>query len=176
MKDRKNRNKIFGAAGILFLVSAWLLRQAAGSIPGFADQYGTYIYPVLAGTIGRAAGIFPFSAVEFGLYGLIIFCIFYGIKFRKQPVRLISRTVFLLGLIFFSYVSCCGVNYYRTAFSEYAGIERQEASVEELKEMCLYLTEKVNEYKSCAGKRLSLKEYGEEGRLSLIHISEPTRH
>lgn len=166
------KNKIFSMAGIILLMSAWLLRQAAGSIAGFADLYGMYVYPILESTIGRAAGIFPFSVVEIGLYSLILVCIFYGIKFRKQPFRLISRTVFLLGLIFFSYVACCGVNYYRTAFSQYAGIERQEASAEELREMCQYLTKMVNEYKGYAGRRLSLQEYGEAGKESMKKLGE----
>ena len=171
-RERACRNRKFAAAGLLFLLAAAFLRYAAASVNGFADVYGEHIYPLLAGAIGGGTGIGPFSIVEFGLYGLIAAGIVYGVIFRRQPLRLISRTLFLLGLLFFSYVTCCGINYYRTPFSEYAGIAREEASLEELKGLCRYLTEQVNQYESCSGKRLSLNEYGAEGRAAMKKLGE----
>ena len=171
-QERTRRNRNFAAAGLLLFLAAAALRQAAANVNGFADLYGEHIYPLLAGTIGRAAGLAPFSVSELGLYGLIAAGIIYGIAFRKQPLRLISRTVFLLGLLFFSYVSCCGVNYYRTPFSEYAGIERKEASAEELRDLCRYLTDQVNKYENCAGERLSLAEYGRDGQAAMKKLGE----
>lgn len=161
--DSRHGNRIFLMAGSVMLLLGVLIRMTAQYVPGFADWYGEYIYSVLAGTIGRVGGFFPFSVAEAGLYILIIFCLFYSVKFRRKPGKLLSRGVFLTEVLFFSYIVCCGVNYYRTPFSEYAGIERRESSKEELEELCRYLTEKVNGYEVYAGKSLTLKEYNEAG-------------
>lgn len=42
------------------------------------------------------------------------------------------------------YVVNCGINYHRTSFSESSGIKAEEYSVSELKEVCGWLTERVN--------------------------------
>ena len=42
------------------------------------------------------------------------------------------------------YVVNCGINYHRTSFSESSGIKAEEYSVSELKEVCSWLTERVN--------------------------------
>ena len=48
-------------AALLFLVSFGGM-AAARTIDGFADWYGTTIYPVLAGIVGRIFGLFSVSA------------------------------------------------------------------------------------------------------------------
>lgn len=42
-------------------------------------------------------------------------------------------------------MTCCGINYYAGAFSEYAGLNPGKYTREELVELCEYLTERVNE-------------------------------
>ena len=49
------------------------------------------------------------------------------------------------GILMFLYVICCGINYKRTSFSEESGLMPMEYSAEELKEICIQLTEKLNE-------------------------------
>ena len=49
------------------------------------------------------------------------------------------------GVLYFLYVLNCGINYYRTSFSESSGITMETYSVEELTLVCRKLTEEVNE-------------------------------
>ncbi|RGY96301.1 DUF3810 domain-containing protein [Clostridium sp. AM58-1XD] len=167
-----SRNKKYAAAGIVLILSSGALGLAARKIDGFGNLYAETVYPVLVRIIGTAAGVLPFSVSEAGLYILIAACIIYGIMFRKQPARLISRTLCFVGILLFSYMANCGVNYYRLPFSAYAGMERRESSGEELFEFCEYLTAKVNEYGDYAGKMLSTREYGREGVRAMGKLGE----
>jgi len=140
MKDK--RRMIGGAA---FWAAALVLQVLARLVPGFADWYAHHVYPVIVGVVGRLFGWFPFSVVEFGLYGLIIFCILYGVRHRRQPPRLLAGTVYLCGILLFLYTCNCGVNYYARPFSGYAGLKTDAYTKEELAELCGYLVERVNE-------------------------------
>ena len=51
----------------------------------------------------------------------------------------------VVGLAAFLYTYQCGINYYRRPFSSELALEVRQSSVRELKELCEYLTEKVNE-------------------------------
>ena len=57
--------------------------------------------------------------------------------------------VFLLAAsLFFLYVLNCGVNYHRESFSESSGIQVKDYTAGDLKEVCQWLTQKVNETSS----------------------------
>lgn len=141
--DRKNKR--YAAAGGVLLVAAIILQVAARNISGFATWYAHRIYPMLVGSIGRFFCIFSFSVVEMCLYLLIILSIVYVVRFFREPLRLVSRTVFLVGLLLFSYTANCGVNYYAASFSSYAGLETGLYTKEELEDLCRFLVENVNE-------------------------------
>lgn len=141
----KTSNIEFSTAGAILLFLACILQAAARMAPGFATWYAHTVYPVLVGVIGRFFGIFPFSVVEFGMYLLAVFCIVYGGRFIRQPLRLLSRTLFLCGLLLFLYTANCGINYSAMAFSQYAGLKTGQYTVEELTQLCEYLVEQVNE-------------------------------
>lgn len=141
----KNREKRFAAVGAGLLVAALLLQVAARNLGGFATWYAHHIYLVLVGAIGRLFGLFPFSVVEIGLYLLILLCIVYAMRFFREPLRLISRTILVVGFLLFSYTANCGINYYAVPFSAYAGLETGLYSKEELERLCRLLVEKVNE-------------------------------
>lgn len=159
-----NDKKCF-IAGAALISAALCVQWAARSADGAATWYAHHIYPALVGTIGRFCGVFPFSVVEMGLYLLIFTCIVYAARHFREPVRLVSRTVLLGGILLFSYTCCCGVNYYAASFSGYAGIETGLYTKEELTELCRYLVKMVNEtavdepYKSGANR----KEWRAEG-------------
>lgn len=138
-------NKRFVIAGGVLLAITVILQAAARTQGGFATWYAHCIYPTLVGTIGRFFGIFPFSVVEIGLYLLIIACIVYAIRFFREPFRLVSRAVCLISVLLFSYTINCGINYYAAPFSQYAKLETGLYTKEELKELCTFLVEKVNE-------------------------------
>lgn len=141
--DRKN--KWYAAAGAVMLLAALILQVTARNVSGFATWYAHHVYTTLVGTVGRFFGIFPFSVVEICLYILVFTSIVYAVRFFKEPWRLISRTVFLVGILLFSYTVNCGINYYAVPFSSYAGLETGLYTKEELETLCRYLVEKVNE-------------------------------
>ena len=58
------------------------------------------------------------------------------------------------------YVLLCGINYHRQSFATHAGLAEQPYSVEELKGLCLELTEKVN--------RLSTQVERDEGGCMIL--------
>ena len=137
-------NRSFLIAGAGLAAAAAALQAAARLVPGFADWYAHGIYAGLAGVFGRLFGLAPFSVVELLLYLLLISAAGYLFCQIRRPLRILSRAVFLAGLLLFLYMAGCGVNYQAAAFSRYAGIETGTYTVEELKALCAYLTGQVN--------------------------------
>lgn len=150
-----NRDKGKGITGCVLLAAGFALLFASRIFRGFADWYSTYIYSVWVGTIGRIMGYVPFSMSEVLLYLLSVILVVragaMGLAVvRKYDWRGMARSrlvnlMLLAGLLFFVYVVNCGINYQRETFSESAGFVVEKYSVEELKEVCLWLTGEVNE-------------------------------
>lgn len=144
--DMEKKDKRYLGAGAAFLGVAVLLKVGARSIPGFADGYVHSVYRGIVGTFGWIFDLFPFSVVEIGLYGLIFAALLYiGWNFRK-PMAVACRGVFLAGVLLFLYVSNCGINYHGMAFSQYSGLKPEPGTLEELTELCRYLTKQVNDW------------------------------
>ena len=55
-----------------------------------------------------------------------------------------SGVLLAAGILAFFYTACCGINYHRRSFSEEEGIVTYQYSADDLKEICLWLTEEVN--------------------------------
>lgn len=140
----EKKNLRFTVAGGVLLVLVLLFQILARAVAGFATWYAHVVYPILVGTVGRFFGIFPFSAVEIGLYLLVICCVAYAVKYVREPLRIVSRTVFLTGVLLFLYTMNCGINYYAMSFSEYAGFVTEKYSKEELMDLCSFLVEQVS--------------------------------
>lgn len=136
--------------GVILLAMTVILQIMARNIDGFSQWYVITIYPVIVGTIGRLAGIFPFSIAEIGLY--LFITIFIAIVIRavcKKKMKQLLINIFLtISILLFLYSANCGVNYYRISFAESEGVDLESYSVEELKETCIWLTEKVNDWAS----------------------------
>lgn len=58
----------------------------------------------------------------------------------------LSKVLLAVGMLAFLYTTCCGINYHRRSFSEEEGIETDRYTAEELKEVCLWLTDQVNTF------------------------------
>lgn len=153
-KERKRFRRSMTVWTVLLFGAAAALLMAARRIPGFSDWYSETIYRGLVGTAGRVMGVFPFSMVEFGLYAGLIFLTVLFIRFRKTPGRLIRIYGLILALLLFSYSVGCGVNYYRRPFSSYLEPEKQGITAEDLRELSIWLTERVND----ARKELNKEE------------------
>ena len=157
-----------GVAGCLLLAAGIILTALAANVGGLAQWYSRQVYPVWVNLWGRLCGIFPFSVAEILLYllgagfllslGRLIWRLIRagkcGSRQSKEQTPLSRRQIlaswgsgFLLaaGVLYFLYVLNCGINYYRTSFSESSGITMETYSVEELTLVCRKLTEEVNE-------------------------------
>ena len=145
MNPEKRKSIRYAAVGLILLTVAALLQLCARYAQNFADWYAHRIYPVLVKGIGGFSGFLPFSVVEIGLYVLAAGLLWYLVKHISKPGRIACRGIFLAGILLFSYMTCCGINYYAGAFSEYAGLNPGKYTREELVELCEYLTERVNE-------------------------------
>ncbi len=142
--ERRKRNLGYLVAGVALLAVTVALQVVARMNGSFATWYAHTVYPLLVGSIGRLSGLFPFSVVEIGPYLLIAGCLYGTVSNLRTPLRLISRAVFLCGLLLFLYTVNCGINYHAAAFSEYAGLETGAYTAEELKQLCEFLVEQVN--------------------------------
>lgn len=172
MKNRNGKKIRYRLIAALILLGGSLALSVASSwIQGFASWHAVHIYPFLVSTIGRISGFFSFSLCEILLYLLVISLIFTFIQavrktrrsLRQQKektcfsdsdmnnekasvwmVSWFSGVLLGAGILIFLYVICCGINYKRTSFSEESGLMPMEYSAEELKEICIQLTEKLN--------------------------------
>lgn len=141
----KNRNRTVTILGLVLLALAAAGQFAARKVPGFGRWYSTHIYSVIVETVGRVCGMAPVSVVELGLYALAGLSLWYLVHKRKEWQAIASKAVLVLGAAAFLYTFNCGINYYRPPFSSELDLEVRESSVEELRALCEYLTEKVNE-------------------------------
>ena len=169
--EKKVQYRLIGAFALLFI--SVILMLVSLKVNGFAQWYATHIYPLLVSVIGRISGFFSFSLCEILIYILLIWLIYTLVqairknsslsKKNKEDVSLPylnmetedSKKSYLIswfsgvllgaGFLIFLYVICCGINYRRTSFSEESGIIPIEYSAEELKEICVQLTEELNE-------------------------------
>lgn len=153
-KGQKDGNMRRMTAGCICFVAGPLLLYAAKRAGGMADWYSRHIYSRLEGTIGRISGLFPFSLAEIGLYMLAlslavwaartVLKILRGQDGRAAAAKLLTGLFLTAGILFLVYALNCGVNYERTSFSDSAGLKTREYTVEELKEVCIWLTDEVN--------------------------------
>ncbi len=131
----------------------------------FGTWYIEHIFPVYVNTLGRLMSLVPFSVVEFGLYGIIIWAVWItgsflwkasekGEKFHVLLGNWLHKVLTAVSLLLMMYTMTCGINYYAMSFSAKEGFAVQKSSKEELIELCNYLVDQVNE----AAAELSVEE------------------
>ena len=140
-----------------------ILSLLASHLDGFAQFYSENIYDNIVSSIGRLCGKVPFSVVEILLYIFILVAVSPAIIIpvrwivlkccRKSSVNLTTAIkkyaaclVLTAGILFFVYETNCGVNYYRTSFSDSTGIRVENYTSDQLAQVCLILTDHVNDY------------------------------
>ncbi len=176
------------ASVLLFVISAALMIFSAGN-QGFAEWYSEYIYTAAVGSIGRVCGLFPFSVSEAGICVLILLFFVTLVRMIVKTARShelyaisswISGVLLAVGILAFLYTACCGINYHRSSFSEEEGIITYQYSTDELKEICIWLTEEVNiradEVARDGGGLLTLEESEREGGVEAMSRLAETFH
>lgn len=145
----------FILASMLISLSVVLTLYAKRS-PQFAEGYAGTLYPVLAGEIGDITGALPFSLMEIFYPALFLFLIYLIIKAVKKVkagqsvptvgVGLLSTLSIMAGAFLLAFTLMAGINYHRYPFSYYSNLTVKESTVDELRELCLYLTSEANRY------------------------------
>ena len=173
-KNKRYDSQYFVAAGISLLLLTAVFQLSARTLPGFGTWYAHHIYPWIVEGVGRVTGLLPFSVVELGLYGLIlllvldvrrlIVAVVHAFRRRTAAEMLLGgpgtagrpgaaktltvigrRWLLIVGTLLFLYTVNCGINYYASSFSSYAGLEDGTYTEEELEALCSDLVELVNE-------------------------------
>lgn len=153
MKLKRSRLLILLPAAAVILLIARLSPFAAEYI------FARGIYRVLSVLIGFLTGFIPLSIAElviiltpviiFGIFVIFIIKLIKSAGDRKQVLARSVLNVFcFVSTALFLFVLLCGVNYYRYDFEKYCGFETGEHTVAELKELCLYLKDRVEETKA----------------------------
>ena len=153
-KERHSTKYRLITAVILLSLSAVFMVTAA-RVPAFAEWYSQTVYPVLVSVIGRIMGIFPFSVAEICLYGLILGLILSVVLSVRKIIRKggagnvlyrwFSGVMLTVAILAFLYAVGCGINYHRRSFSQEEGIITSQYTVEDLRQVCIWLTEEVNQ-------------------------------
>ena len=147
---------------LLLTAAALFLRAGARYLEGFADSYAGIFNRTWVMILGRASSVFPFSLVEFLIYGLIlliIFCVFRlifiwahrkrekGKETLKRAVRLFAgRLLVLASLIFFLFEANEDIYFYCTPFSVREGYGEGTYSTEDLAACCKRLADEAGVY------------------------------
>ena len=123
---------------IILLASAGMISAASRMIPGFAQWYSETVYPLLQGTLGRLAGLFPFSAAEWLCVLLPAFLLIHFMcTCRKDAAkRILSVIILIVSVLFFMYTVNCGINYYRNPFVDSEAFARARFTEDELVDFC----------------------------------------
>ena len=141
------------AAAVLLLLFSGAGMLLSAYVPAFAQWYSRHIYPLLVSTIGRFWGLFPFSVSEILIYILLLAFVVTMVRMIIKTVRTrtpraavdwLSGVLLTAGILAFLYTACCGINYHRKSFSEEEGIVTYEYRLEQLRDICAWLTEEVN--------------------------------
>ncbi len=174
MKEKKKTGKTEKRllAACIFFAAAGVLMVCARQIPGFAEWYAVHIYRKLTTLFGRVTGMTPFSVVEFGLYLFLAWIPVLGIRMVVKAVhseqgqggvlalQWASGLFLTVSVLLFLYTINCGVNYQRESFSEKSGLLAEQYTAEELKKVCEWLTDEVND-------RAGLVKRNEDGEMIL---------
>lgn len=150
-KSLKIRWIITAVALVLLLVAGISAKLSVG----FANWYGENVYPILVGIFARISGLFPFSLAEIVITLAILTCLFAIVYFivqliRKKGRRLqfllssVTTVAMVLSIVGAGFMYSCGINYYRTPFSEYSGIEIRPYTADEVRETLVHIIENTN--------------------------------
>lgn len=134
--------------GVGLTVLAVAARLLAAVEPGWVENiFARGIYPVWSWVATRLNSLVPFSLYEYGIWAILAAVLAWaGVavwRALRNPAGLeafwknsLTNLVLLIGIVSVWYMLGGGLNYFRSSFAEYTGLEVRQSSVEELAEMC----------------------------------------
>ena len=140
---------------LLFWPLGFLLTALVRQQPSWADFYWQYIYRPVSLFWHTLTGWLPFSLAEILLLLLpvllllyLIGCITAIIRKRRRRlrriIRAILRPVSIGGVVFFLFVTNCGLNYYCQDVSTRFGWQNISPTTDQLYELCVHLADNAS--------------------------------
>ena len=130
-------------------------------LPGFSEWYARHVFPIFPLSLGRLSSIAPFSLFEFALLGLaislpliLIWKILSSVRRRRQWQEDSPRKAFSLRILHFGCLLCSlflifaltfGINFNRDRFAFASGLDGQEISAGELRQLYRLLLSDIQE-------------------------------
>lgn len=153
--DSRKSKYIWKFMSLVLIPLSILIRWLMSLSPRFTEQvYARGIYKYIMQPVSLFTGLFPFSVAEFALVFLVIYIlarlvylIIKAVRTKKWRILLpfASSIVMVGSLWFFIQNMVWNINYERLPFSDLAGIEMSESSVDELEALCRYLVDMTND-------------------------------
>ena len=158
LRLKRTRLLLLLPAGALFILLARLSPFIAEYI------FARGIYKILSLPLGLVTGIFPFSLAELIiiisplLFLAVVVCLVAELVKNKENRDMVIKKAIVNVLCFISvaaflFIMLCGTNYYRYTLAEQYNLNIRERTVEELKELCLYLKDKAEQSKAAIEKK-----------------------
>ncbi|MGI6123509.1 MAG: DUF3810 domain-containing protein [Acetivibrionales bacterium] len=139
---------------IMLIPLALLIKWIMSQYPEFTENvYSRGIYKYIMQPVSLLTGLIPFSVAEMALIFLLIFVpvrlIYLVVKAIKTGkwstfMPFVANLVLIGSLWFFIQMMVWNINYERLPYSQLAGINMQDSSVEELDALCRWLVDNTN--------------------------------
>ena len=137
--SKKIKHNIFWIALLLLSV---LLNLFSWIIPGFAENYVLYVFPLWTNLLGHFSSLFPFSIGEFMIIAGIIWLIVFVIRIKSGRFR--KMTACLLDIILLIMTLNCFINYHAEPIVVSSDSKTREYTIAELTEYRNHLVETCN--------------------------------
>lgn len=143
---------------IFLALPAVLMTELAKKNPEVTERvYSTGIYPAISAFAARITGLAPFSVAEFASVLLVVSVLTYIILSVRKIIisrdsrgqyaaRLAATLLCIAGIVWFGFVSLCGLNYHRLNFAATCGLDVRPSPTEELAGLCVELAAAANQY------------------------------
>ena len=149
---------------ILLLPLGWLMNTLSMRNSRLTEQYYSGgLYKGISWLVSRILGWIPFSVAELLLPVLLLVILWRLAVLIKRMIRsrrdrwillrnFFFNALFVISLIYFSFLAMWGLNYNRLSFSEITGLEIRPSSTEELTQLAEALREDANRLRKDVSK------------------------
>lgn len=128
------------------------------TIPSFIESlYSMKIYRYINSPLSLITGLLPLSLAEVSIYCISILIFYKLILFIRKIfqipknilnhiylLKILKKLICFAVILYFSFLTLWGLNYYRISFSETSGIKTTQYSKDDLEELCLHLIKESN--------------------------------
>ncbi len=140
---------------LLIPIGLLLVYFSSGNAKIVEQLYSETVYPPIGKILSRLTGVIPLSVAEILVLVAPVALIAYvaaALKksfshhgFSMLPIlNFAANMLVIVSVVFFSFITLWGLNYYRQPFSDLAGLQIKPSSVQELESLCSSLIDRAN--------------------------------